>query len=331
MRLRKIREAIRRHKTFLVTTHEHPDLDALGSELSLAMYLRALGKKVYIVNDESLPSRYGFLPGADRIGHYGANKGTSCEVVIVLDCGELRRIGRVRKLILQDSLVINIDHHITNDFFGACNLVDARASSTAEILYAFLRQVGHTLTRDLAFNLYVGIMTDTGSFRFENTSVYTHRAVSELMKFGFPVTDVYHTVYESIPPHDFRGFAGLVSQFSVLFGGRVVYLDLSQKTVSRFSENFDLREAIFRFLRSMKGVEVFMIFTEISPRETRVNFRAGPSVDVACLAQSFNGGGHPRASGCTIAGDIPYARGKVVHQLRRIFNARRLRQDARDD
>ncbi len=319
MRLKKFREIIRQHKTFLVTTHENPDLDALCSELSMAIYLRALGKKVYIVNDEKLQSRYEFLPGANTIRSYEANKDISCEAVIVLDCGELRRIGKVRNLISQDSLLINIDHHVTNDLFGDCNLVDPQASSTAEILYTFLRLVRHKLTKAMAFNLYVGIMTDTGSFRFENTSVYTHRAISDLMKFRFSVTDVYRKIYESIPPDDFKEFAGLVSQFSVLFGGRVVYLDLPKKIASRFSEDFDLRGAIFKFLRPMKGAEVFMIFTEISPRETRVNFRSSSRVDVARLAQYFNGGGHKRASGCTIEGDIPRSRGKIIQQLRRIL------------
>ena len=325
MRFKKIREVIRRHKTFLITTHENPDWDALCSELGMAIYLRALGKKVYIINDEKLPARYAFLPGAKAIGHYAVKKDILCEAAIVLDCGELRRTGKVVNLIRGGVIVVNMDHHVTNDFFGDFNVVDPQASSTAEMLYTFLRRVRHPLTKELALNLYAGIMTDTGSFRFENTSAYTHRVISELMKFGFSVTDVYQKTYESIPLSDLKGFAGLVSRFRVLFRGRVVYLDLPQRIVSKFSEDFDLRDAIFKFLRLMKGAEVFIIFTEIDRHTTRVNLRSSSTVDVARLAQYFNGGGHTRASGCTVEGSIPHAREKMIKQIRRILQAGRER------
>ncbi len=310
----KVLSALRKHKSFLISTHVNPDPDALGSELSMAIFLRAMGKTVHIVNEEPAPQRLAFLPQARGIKSYAQSRSLVCDAAIVLDCGERDRIGKVQKLISADTLVINIDHHVTNDFFGDVNLVEPKASSTAEVLYLLFKEAGHALTKDLAFNLYVGLMTDTGSFRFENTTAQTHAICADLMRFRFSVTEIYRKVYASIPYKDLREFTKLISRFDVLYDGRVVCIDLSRKILSRFSEQFDLRDTIFQFLRAMYGVDVFVIFTEVSPKKTRINLRSSSKFDVAKLASEFQGGGHKRASGCVIE--------KGVKEARKVFLGR---------
>ena len=311
----KIIRTIRKNRTFLLSTHVNPDPDALGSELALAGYLRGLGKKVHVVNEAPVPKRFHFLPGVNGIKGYNARMRIDYDVAIVLDCGELERVGKVRNLVPSGKTIINIDHHITNDFFGTLNLVDPRASSTAEIIHALIRASKGKLTHDVALNLYVGIMTDTGSFRFENTTARVHHVAGDLMRFNFSVKDLYRQVYGSIPCADLRQFAKLMSRFEVLFDGKVVCLELSRKTMSRFSRQFDLRDAIFQFLRSMRGVEVVAIFTQTGKAATRVNLRSTENFDVAALASHFRGGGHKRASGCLIEKNMKEARRNFLARL----------------
>lgn len=317
----KVLSALRKHKSFLISTHVNPDPDALGSELSMSIFLRALGKNVHIVNEEPAPQRLAFLPQARWIKGYAQSRNIVCDAAIILDCGELDRIGKVQKLISADTFVINIDHHVTNDSFGDLNLVEPKASSTVEVLYLLFKEAGHALTKDLAFNLYVGLMTDTGSFRFENTTAQTHAICADLMRFGFSVTDIYRKVYASIPYKDLKEFTKLISYFDVFYGGRVVCVELSRKILARFSEQFDLRDTIFQFLRAMHGVDVFVIFTEVGHEKTRINLRSSSKFDVAKLASDFSGGGHKRASGCSIDKGMKEARQIFLGRIGKLLRA----------
>jgi len=234
---------------------------------------------------------------------------------------DLERIGKVQKLISPGTPVINIDHHVTNDFFGDINLVEPKASSTAEVLYLLFKEAGHALTKDLAFNLYVGLMTDTGSFRFENTTARTHAICADLMRFNFSITDIYRKVYASIPYKDLKEFTKLISRFDVLYGGRVVCVELSRAILAKFSKQFDLRDTIFQFLRAMHGVDVFVIFTEDGAKKTRINLRSSSKFDVAKLASDFSGGGHKRASGCSIDKGMKAARNIFLGRIGKLLRA----------
>ncbi len=319
MKMRRLLQTIKRHKTFLVTTHVNPDPDALCSQLAVALYLRSIGKKVHVINSEPLPKRFDFLPGAKGVKAYQEGMRVPCDVAIVVDCGELDRIGKVQKLLGHGERIINIDHHTTNDRFGDLNLVDKRASSTAEVLYEFFSQVQCALTKDLAVNLYLGMMTDTGSFRFENTTPRVHEIASRLLQFKFSVSDLYRRIYECVPHDDFKEFAKLITRFDVFFSGQVICLDLSKKVVAKFSEDFDLRDAIFKSLRSIRGVELFAIFSEAAAKKTRVNFRSVRKLDVARLAGHFKGGGHKRASGCMVDAGMKQARQRVLAEVKKII------------
>ena len=187
MSMKNIIQTIKANKRFLISAHVNPDPDALCSELAVAIFLRSLGKTVSIVNHQTVPKRFHFLPGVGSIKNYWKNRKVNYDVAIIVDCGDLGRIGKVQDLIQDDKVLINIDHHITNDSFGTLNCVEPNASSTCEVLYELITQAKGKLTKNLATHLYTGIMTDTGSFRYENTTARTHAIVSELMKFKFDI------------------------------------------------------------------------------------------------------------------------------------------------
>ena len=317
MSMKSIIQTIKKNKKFLISTHVSPDPDALCSELALAIYLKSLGKKVTIINHEAVSPRLHFLPGARSIKPYKDKKRNDYDVAIVVDCGDLNRIGKVRGLIRKERILINIDHHITNDFFGDLNLVRPAASSAAEVLYELLLKAGCVFTKNLALHLYIGIMTDTGSFRYENTTARTHTIVAQLLKFKISAPAVHRKLYEIIPFNDLKEFTKIVNSFDMFFAGKVICVQLRKRALLRFSGEFDLRDAIFKFLRSIESVEVFVILTEVEKNKTRVNLRSTNLFDVAKLANYFKGGGHRRASGCLVSKNIPAAQKDVLREIRK--------------
>lgn len=316
MSIPSILKEIKKSNTFLISTHVNPDPDALCCELALFFYLKKLGKKVLIVNDEAVPSRLEFLPGSKRIKSYHRKLRLHYDAAIIVDCGTLDRIGQVVHLVSKDKPLINIDHHITNDHFGSINLVWPKASSTAEILYDVLKAGRCKMNDVMAMHLYAGIMTDTGSFRYENTTSKTHRIAAELKGFRFSAPKLYQKLYEIIPASDIMQVAKVVSNFKSYYNGKVISVKLNRSVLSRFSKDFDLRDTIFRLLRSVTGVEVVAIFTQTKLHQTRINFRSSGKVNVAKLAHSFHGGGHHNASGCMLSKNIELSEKDVLKKLK---------------
>ena len=261
MKLQTIISALKKHKRFLISTHVNPDPDALCSEMAISIYLKSIGKKVVVLNEEKAPQRYHFLPGVKQIQSVrSCPKKLDYDAVIVVDCGDLGRIGHVQEKIIKGKTIINIDHHITNDMFGKYNLVIPKASSTAEILYELISKAKGKISKSMAIHLYTGIMTDTGSFRYENTTTRTHEIISRLMKFDLQPYELYRKLYETFPLNDLKAFTKVISSFDSRYGGKVASVKLRKSLISSFSEEFDLRDSIFKFLRSIKGVEVVVIF-----------------------------------------------------------------------
>jgi len=309
--------AINRNKRFLISTHVNPDPDALCSELALAEFLRLKGKHVTVVNEKPVSRRFYFLPGVRRIKSFHGIKRADYDAAIIVDCGELERVGKVQSLIHKGKTLVNIDHHVTNDRFGTVNCIDTKSSSTAEVLFDIMSSVRRNLGKKIATNLYVGILTDTGSFRYENTSAKTHNIVAQLLKYGISSTKLYAKLYETIAPRDLKEYTKVINSFDLKFNNKVAYMTLNKKTLSKFSDDFDLRDTIFKFLRSMRGVEIFVIFTEVAKNETRINLRSASRYNVAKLASRFGGGGHKKASGCMYEGNLSQSKKAVLNQIRK--------------
>lgn len=317
MSLAKINNALKNYKSFLISTHVSPDPDALCSELALALFLKSRGKRVSVINEEPVPVRFAFFPGIGLVKPLKSTTRVVYDAAVIVDCGDLQRIGKVERLLDPKKPVINIDHHITNEGFGSLNLVSSRASSTAEMLFDLLKKSKCKMTEDIAILLYMGIMTDTGSFRYDNTTPHTHEVIGELMRFKIPVNELYRRLYERVPFSDMKMFMKVVSGLELCYGGKVVCVELSRKLMDKFSEDFDLREKIFSFLRSIKGIEVLMILSEHDQKKTRVNFRSQGRINVAKLAAHFGGGGHAKASGCVLEYPVQQSKKMVLKQLER--------------
>ncbi|MEI6437598.1 MAG: bifunctional oligoribonuclease/PAP phosphatase NrnA [Candidatus Omnitrophota bacterium] len=313
---KKIIEALRRSKRVLVTMHVHPDPDAMGAALAMTLFLRSLGKDVRLYNEDDCPNWLTFMPRAALCRKVSGKERFLPDTAVILDSGDLERVGKAASLIKAGTTVINIDHHRTNLGFGHLNLLRKNDSSTSEILYRLLKRAGCVLTKDIAILLYLGILTDTGSFGFDSTTSRTHEVIADLLTFNIPVADLYRKVYETMPKEDLKAFLSTINRLELVCENRAACLVMTKKDVGSFSGGFDIRDKIFGFLRAVKGLDVIVIMTEAEQGRVRINLRSRGAVDVARLAGKFNGGGHKNASGCYVDGTIAQARLRILSAIR---------------
>jgi len=319
MSLKKIIKAINKYQKFLITSHVNLDGDAICSELALAEFLKSRGKEVHIVNDCEVPTAYKFLPKIKNLNIYRKKDIYNFDVAILLDCFDINRTGKVARLISEDKFLIAIDHHISNAIFANINWIEPNASSTAEILYKMFEIANYKINKEIATFLYVGILTDTGSFRYNNTSSYTHKIAADLLRWKLPVNRIYQRIYESNPVSDIRLFINLVRSFKLDSTGRIAWLKMKRNSFPKNKVSMDLSEHILGFLRSIKGVEVIALFRELENKnQVRVNLRSNSKIDVRKIATSFDGGGHKAASGCTIKGSLGQVEQLIIPRLKKL-------------
>lgn len=307
MSLKRIVESIRKYKHFLITSHTNLEGDALGAELAFYFLVKKLGKQAVIINEDKTPLEYNFLPIVNRIKRFDRKiRKAKFDCFVVLDCSDLKRTGEVYRLNSGNKPILNIDHHISNQVFGNINWVKAEASSCSEMIYQLYKRMHVGIDKDAALALYVGIITDTGSFRYSNTSSFTHKAAAELLKFGFNVHQIYKQVYENIPLEDIRLLTQILPSIRMAEQGRVAWLKIERKILGNRKPSFDLTDHILSFARAIKGVEVVALFKENfgKENEVRINFRSQGKVDVNKIAAYFGGGGHKTASGATVQGNL---------------------------
>jgi len=320
MGLKKAAECIKRNKNFLITSHTNPEGDALGSELSFYFLLKALGKSARIVNDDAIPYGYELMPGAKNIIRYKKGlRGFDFGCFAILDCSDLKRCGNVYKLNRQENTILNIDHHISNSGFGHVNWIEPHASSSAEMVFWLYKYFKVAFKKETATLLYTGIMTDTGSFRYGNTSSETHKIAAELLKHGVDVTGVYRQLYENKPFGDLKQLAKILASVRRCSSGRIAWFELGCGSLKNKRFSFDLGEVIMGFARTIKNVEVAAVFKEACPGKkphVRVNLRSQGRVDVNRIANFFGGGGHKAASGCTVDGTLAEVKKKVLSRIK---------------
>jgi phosphoesterase RecJ-like protein len=313
--IKKIVEEIMMGHSFLISSHKHPEGDAIGSMLALGLALKDLQKEVFLWNQDPVPENLSFLPGAENISQHVPPNG-SFEVLLAVDCGDKNRLGEEFAKISRVGKIINIDHHISNSYFGDINLVDAEASSTAEIIYDLLKKIKVPLKADLAENIYVGILTDTGSFHYANTSAQAFRVARECLLAGVDPAKVAAKIYENQPLSRLRLLALVLETLEVQAAGQISLVIVTQKMLEETGATPEQTEDLINFPRSLKGTEVALLFREINHGQYRVSLRSRGKINVAQIAAEFQGGGHPNAAGCTVEGDLLTVKEKVLQRVR---------------
>ena len=299
--LQAIADAIRSHDRFVVVTHENPDGDALGSLRATTLALQALRKDVvaYLASAAPTPAEYRFLDLSELQRELPADMEE--RVLVAVDCASERRIGPDDPAVSRAKLVLDVDHHHDNSRFGDVNLIDASASSTAEMVRDLLAELGVELTPDIAEALYVGLVTDTGRFQYSNTTPKALRLAAELVEAGADVHGIFRHVYESVQFAKLKLLARALERAQLFEGGRLVVSSLVKSDFSEVGAEEPYSEGIIDHLRAVEGSEMVALIRE-PPRddstERRVSLRSShDEIDVSAIARLRDGGGHPQAAG----------------------------------
>jgi bifunctional oligoribonuclease and PAP phosphatase NrnA len=314
-------ELLRTGDRFLVTTHENPDGDALGSMLATKLALEQLGKDVtmFLGGEAPLPAEYAFMPldGLQRKTPDDAGERT----LFAVDCANESRLGPDAEVLQIAPRVIDIDHHHDNTRFGDVNLIDATASSTGELLREVFRGLGVKLTPAIAEALYIALVTDTGRFQYTNTTPKSLRLAAELVEAGADLHRIFQGVYETVQFAKLKLLARALERAQVYEGGRLVVSYLLRNDFSEVGAAEPYSEGIIDFLRAVEGADMAVLIRE-PPREAgptrRVSLRAShDELDVSAIARKSNGGGHRQAAGFSSEASIE----EITEFVRREFQS----------
>jgi phosphoesterase RecJ-like protein len=321
-----VRKLVDEHHTFLLTTHVHPDGDGLGSELCLFYWLKKLGKEVFILNTSPIPDLYRFLDPKEIINTYDRSIHQSllskidvCFVVDIGDWERLRKVGKDLKELRKKSnnvpKVVCIDHHPFENEIGDFDIIYPDASSTGEIVYLLFDALKMPIDIKMADAIYTAILTDTGSFRFSNTTMNCHYIAGLLINLGVDHRAIYKQVYEKEPLSKMKLLSELLNNLHFECDQHIVWYSITQEMLKRYEiEPYEI-EGVSDFPRRIQGVHVSILFMEIKDSLTKISLRSTGEIPINGLAQMFGGGGHPYASGALVKKPLEVVVGEVMSEV----------------
>lgn len=290
-------------ESFVLMTHLHPDGDALGSLLGLAEILEGFGKKVFRYLEEPVSPLYDFLPGCilvetDLVALHNFVATTNGKVAsISLDCGDRDRLGREKRNLLKLNPLLVIDHHRGHQEFGDFRWIDSARSSTGEMVYELAMELGAELSSAAAFNIYVAISTDTGSFRYENTSPRTLRIAADLVECGVRPEEVAEQVYDNFTLQRLHLMEQVLATLELFECDQLAFITVTRKMFEECGAEVGDVEGFINYPRALRSVKVAGFFKETPDGGVSVSLRAKGGCDVAEVAALFGGGGHRNAAG----------------------------------
>jgi len=293
----------------LMLGHVHPDGDVLGTLLGLGLALETAGWKVTFAGPHPVPDVFAFLPGAERWRVWKQAPRTF-DVLVLTDCpNDDRTEGLLEGSRAAHSRVLNIDHHPDNRRYGTINWIDASAAATGEMIFDLVRALGLKLTRDSALDLFTALHTDTGSFRYSNTTARTFQIAAELTACGAEPALVSDRLYQRRPADALVKLGEVLQRVRVSADGRVAWLPIPRGLVS---EAFAAAEDLVTYPRSIEGVQVAVLLREEAPGVVKASLRGKGEVAVNRIAHRFGGGGHENAAGCTLSGTLEEATARLL-------------------
>lgn len=300
----------------VLTTHVNSDGDGLGSEVALASVLRALGKKVAIVNPTEVPTNYSFLQEIADIkvfeeqGEELIEEISLADMVVLLDANLSERMGNIWNHVsfareLGKLEVLCIDHHLDPEDFADLMVCETYASSTGELVYDLVTAIEARVDKDLitpgvAQGLYVAVMTDTGSFRFPKTTPYVYTLAGDLVAKGADPNEIYDLVYNSLKPQALRLLGAALTEIRLIDGDTVSWLFISQEMLNETGSKLFDTDLIIKYLLSVRSVRIAVLMVEMQDGRTKVSFRSRGDIYVNQIAKKYGGGGHKNAAGCLL-------------------------------
>ena len=319
--VKQAKNALLAARRAVLTTHLNADGDGAGSEAAIASWLRANGTEAWIVNPTALPDPLRFLvENEDWIVSSGSSRARelyhTADLAVVLDTGELPRIGRMQDAIRELPTVV-IDHHPPGDqAIGGTSLRDPGASATAELVHDVITAANGPWNRHVAQGIYVGILTDTGGFRFDNTTAASHQVVAEMIERGVSPELVHERIYGWAPMRRYQLLERALGTLEQDTESGITWMTIPKDAYEAVGASTDDLEGIVDIPRSVEGTEVGLLFRLTQSGEVKISFRSNGRVDVNALARRFRGGGHVKAAGAIVAGPMQRAIDEVVGATR---------------
>ena len=321
--LSEIAAALRSAQRVAIAAHVRPDGDAVGSVLGLALSLRAMGKTVYALLEDGVPSNLTFLPETDTVlmPPYDA---LDIDCAVALDTATHERVGVATKAALGVApLLLNIDHHPTNPGYGHLNHVDGAQPAVGQIVYELIKEGGFPATDAVLQHLFTAISTDTGSFQFSSTTARTHEIAAEMMNAGLDTAYLAQMLYQTYPARRLALMRSMLNEMQFRADGRIVSWNLTQKVMDEVKIEPGDTEGIIDTLRMIDSVISAVIFEEVPDGKIRVSSRSKDSrLDVSAVCAQFGGGGHRMAAGARMKGPIEAAADTFLnaleHEVRRL-------------
>ncbi len=314
----KLNDIIKSSKNILIISHINPDGDTLGSMCGLySAILDNYRKKCDMMSISKIPDVYSYLPYLNEVKNIDEyDKSREYDLVINVDVASLDRIMDAKILFDKAKFNVNIDHHKTNNAYGNLNFINPNASSTGEVLFGCFNQMGWNINLDTAICLYTAILTDTGSFRFDNTKPSTFEAAAKLVEIGVQPSDIYKKVYESDSKTLVMFQAHCISKAKFLEDDKIAYTIVYKKDMEKFSAGDDCMEGLTEKLRAIVTTRIAFVAKEMKNGGTKVSMRS-KFADVAEICEVFGGGGHKFAAGCTIKAPVEEAARKILEEIKK--------------
>jgi len=314
----EISKALQKNNNFLITSHVNLDGDGIGSELAFYFILKKLKKKPIILNQDKLPKIYDFLPGSNKVHYLDDNciDTKSIDVGIVLDCSNVKRIGKTYEIFKNIKTIINIDHHKSNENFGSLNYVDSSVSSVGEIIYELIRSINiDLLDEDISTCLFAAIITDTGSFRYSNVSSKTFKIASDLTSFGIKQYLIANNIYNRKTYSGLKLLGEALTTLEMDDSKYVSWLTITRKMLNNAKANDEEIEGIIDLATTLDNTEISILFRETKDNKIKISFRSKGNFDVNKFAGKFKGGGHPNAAGCLCSGKMDKIKEIILSEL----------------
>ncbi len=321
--LRQIGEALQKAETIAVLSHMRPDGDAIGSAVAVAQVLGKLGKEVTVINQDGVPAALEFLPGASMVKRpIDLKASLQVDVTVILDTASEQRAGdEVWAAFAERGVLVNIDHHISNPAYGDLNYIDAKAPATGEIVFDLIEEMGWPLDEVVRNNIWAGISTDTGSYRYPSTTAHTFEVGAELLQGGVDVGAISQSLYESYPLRRIYVLRDLLKELQISSEGKVASWKLRREVIDRYGVQPSDTEGLIDVIRSVDSVVVAVFFEELEDGKIRVSARSKtPAADVGEICGKFGGGGHQLAAGTRMGGPIDEAAAKFLNSVEQVIN-----------
>jgi len=310
--VRQIRDQILQRRRFLITSHARPDGDSIGSQLAMAFALDALGKEVRVVNVDPAPDHYQEFPGMDRIEIASRVAEARVDAVIVMECSDIGRTGISG---LEREYLINIDHHAGNQLYGALNWHDDTAAACGEMVFDLIQELAVPLTPEIATHIYLGILTDTGSFHHSNITPRTFDICRQCVEAGVTPAVMARRVFDSNSFGKLKLIGALLDDMELADEGRLAVMHLDDEMLAATGSTHNDTEGLINLPLTAREIQAVVFFKVTESGEVRVSMRSKYDVDVRQVASEFGGGGHKNAAGFTVTGELPDVRAGIVQRI----------------